>query len=727
MGKIIFISNRLPVTITRSKSRFRYNKSIGGLATGLKSYHEQANSIWVGWPGLLEEDTTAHEKSNIRKTLKKTYQCLPVFLSQEDNELYYHGFCNATIWPLFHYFSDKVQYDTKTWEAYQKVNRKFFETIEPIIEKNDVIWIHDYQLMLLPKLIKDQFPDTQVGFFLHIPFPSYELFRQLIWREEILHGLLGADLIGFHTYGYVRHFISSVQRILGFGRNLNLIQTEDRFVQADTFPMGIDYNFFANADCCIKEIKKASGKTAANIQTILSIDRLDYTKGIPQRILAFDEFLSKHPEYREKVRLHLIVAPSREAVESYDELRREVNELVGHVNGKHGTVRWMPIWFFYRQFTQEELIGFYRSSDVLLVTPLRDGMNLVAKEYIASRSDKLGMVVISETAGASGELGESVIVNATDCTGIAEGIKTALEMTDEEKIARNEIIHKRLRRYNVDFWASEFLNALARTVEYSHEVIPSKTIEKNSVFIQDAYRRAKSRILFLDYDGTLVGFASTPERAKPTAEIKQLIAKLAQDPKNTVVIISGRDRWTMEDWLGDLDVNLIASHGLWVRHRTQNNWTMTVTLNNDWIESVRHVLEVFADRIPGSFVEEKEYSLAWHYRQCDPELIASKLNALKETLAGLIGSMNLEIQNGKKVIEIKDNRVSKGFGASHFLNNREFDFLLAAGDDVTDEDMFEALPDDVYSIKVGTGSSAAKYSLKSFRSMRALLKTLSEL
>ncbi len=727
MGKIIFISNRLPVTIARGKNRFKYQKSIGGLATGLKSYHEQANSVWVGWPGLLEEDTNRHEKNNITKTLRQSYHCLPVFLSREDYELYYHGFSNETIWPLFHYFSEKTLYDAKTWEAYQKVNRQFYQAVEPIIEPGDVVWIHDYQLMLLPKLIKDAHPDTQVGFFLHIPFPSYEVFRQLIWREDVLHGLLGADLIGFHTYGYVRHFLSSVQRILGFSHNLNLIQTEDRFVQADTFPMGINYDFFHTYK--LKQPpKKAprSGGDPDGLKTILSIDRLDYTKGIPQRILAFGRLLERYPEYRENVRLHLIVAPSREAVDSYDELRREVNELVGHINGKYGTIHWMPIWFFYRPFTQEELIGFYRQSDVLLVTPLRDGMNLVAKEYIASRTDYKGMVVISETAGAAGELGEAVIVNATNRDGIAEGIRTALEMPEKEEIARNKIMHHRLRRYNVDFWASEFLSALARTVQVSHEIIPNQNIDKDSSVVQQAYKNAKNRILFLDYDGTLVGFSPTPERAKPTQEIKQLLAKLADDEKNTVVLISGRDRLTMEEWFGDLNVHLIASHGLWTKSCSQCGWTMTITLNNDWIESVRHVLEVFSDRIPGSFIEEKEYSLAWHYRQSDPELVASKINSLKETLSGLIGSMNLELQSGKKVLEIKDNRVSKGFAASVFLNNRDFDFLLAAGDDVTDESLFETLPDAVYSIKVGAGSSAAKYNLKSFRSMRTLLKKLSE-
>ncbi|HPJ01815.1 MAG TPA: bifunctional alpha,alpha-trehalose-phosphate synthase (UDP-forming)/trehalose-phosphatase, partial [Candidatus Limiplasma sp.] len=604
MSKIIFISNRLPVTISRGKSRFTYQKSIGGLATGLKSYHEQANSIWVGWPGLLEEDTTEHEKTNIQKTLRNTYHCLPVFLSRQDYELYYHGFSNETIWPLFHYFSEKTQYDSRAWEAYQTVNRKFFEAVEPMIEPGDVVWIHDYQLMLLPKLIKDAHPDTQVGFFLHIPFPSYEVFRQLIWREDILHGLLGADLIGFHTYGYVRHFLSSVQRILGYSHNLNLIQTEDRFVQADTFPMGINYDYFHTVK--LKAPPKGKGLTGggSGLHTILSIDRLDYTKGIPERLLAFDRFLERYPEYREKVRLQLIVAPSREAVDSYDELRREVNELVGQINGRYATINWIPIWFFYRPFTQDELIGFYRQSDVLLVTPLRDGMNLVAKEYIASRTDYQGMVVISETAGAAGELGEAVIVNATNRDGIAEGIKTALEMPVEEKTARNRIMHHRLRRYNVDFWARDFLNALSHTVNVSREKTPYLNIDKDSSVIQTAYQQTKNRVLFLDYDGTLVGFAPTPERARPTQELRQLLAKLAADAKNTVVIISGRDRWTMDEWFKGLNLHLIASHGLWTKNCSQCGWTMTVTLNNDWIDSVRHVLEVFSDRIPGSFIEE---------------------------------------------------------------------------------------------------------------------------
>ncbi len=726
MSKII-VSNRLPVTVSKDGGGIQYNKSIGGLATGLKSYHEQADSIWVGWPGILREDITKREEAGIQKTLKEEYQCLPVFFAPEDYEPYYYGFCNNTIWPLFHYFTDKVEYSAETWEAYKRTNLLFFEAIEPIIQKGDVIWIHDYQLMLLPELIKSKYPDTRIGFFLHIPFPSYEIFRLLIWREEILRGMIGADLIGFHTYGYVRHFLSSVQRLLGLDHNLNMIQMDDRYVQIDAFPMGIDYHYFASAESkqLGTETKIFDAEMTTEMKMIFSVDRLDYTKGIPDRIRAFDLFLSKNPEYFGKVTLYLVVAPSREEVSSYDTLKQEVNEMVGYVNGKYGTGNWMPIWFFYRSLTQGELILFYRKADVLLVTPLRDGMNLISKEYIAARNDYKGMVVISETAGAAAELGEAVIVNANDCEAIAEGIKTALEMPAQEMIERNTILHNRLRRYTVDFWASEFLSVLDRTVESSQHMVSQKNIDKDSSIIEKAYADAKNRIILLDYDGTLVGFASTPKKAKPDEEILALLRKLKQDRKNKIVIISGRDKDTLDAWLGELNLNLIASHGLWVKNSNESEWTKTVSIDNDWKEAVRHVLEIYTDRAPGSMIEEKEYSLAWHYRKCEPVAVATTLNSLQTTISSLIRSMNLEVLNGKKVLEIKDNRVNKGYGASRFLNNEDFDFVLAAGDDTTDEDMFKVLPDHACSIKIGLDNTIAKYQVKSYKSLRRLLVKLS--
>jgi len=722
MSKIIFISNRLPVTVSKNEEILEYNKSIGGLATGLKSFHEQSDSIWAGWTGVSDEEINEKEKKSIQKELKDKYQCLPIFLSNKEIEQYYYGFSNNTIWPLFHYFTNKTEYEVDNWEAYQKVNQKFFDAVDPFIGEDDIIWIHDYQLMLLPQMIKEKYPNTKVGFFLHIPFPSFEIFRLLIWRTEILQGLLGADLIGFHTYDYVSHFLSSVNRLLGLEHNLNKISYEDRIVQVDAFPMGIDYDRFSKAydDKDFQKEVKGIVDSLNGIKMILSIDRLDYTKGIPERIKSFERFLTKYPEYTEKVRFYLIVAPSRVKIDAYDNLRREITELVSRINGEYGTVSWMPIWFFFQSFTQESLIAFYKHSDVLLVTPLRDGMNLVAKEYIAARTDYEGMLVISETAGAASELGEAVIVNSNDNNAIADGLKTALEMPLDEKVARNKIMHERLKRYNVEFWAKDFIDTLSRTAIDSINNTQI-SLEKDSSKIENEYKSAKKRILLLDYDGTLVGFKSLPVLAKPDEALKNLITDLVNDPKNMVVIISGRDKDTLDEWFRNLNVHLIAAHGLWLCHPNQE-WTMTVSLDNDWKESVRHILERFTDRMPGSFVEEKNYSLAWHYRQCDPDMLTAKLSEVKETLRSMTQSMSLGLQEGNKILEIKDSRVNKGFGASFILQEQDFDFILALGDDITDEDLFSSLQDNANTIKIGPGNTLAKYRLKSWKSTRKLLE-----
>lgn len=724
MSKIIIISNRLPVTVRKNEGKLEYVESVGGLSTGLKSYHEKSESIWVGWNGITNEEISSIEKEGIKIKLKKKYKCLPVFLSNEEISQYYLGFCNKTIWPLFHYFTSKTEYNFETWDTYKKVNQKFFESVETIIGDNDIVWIQDYQLMLLPKLIKDKYPNTKVGFFLHIPFPSIEIYRLLIWREEILHGLLGADLIGFHTYDYVRHFLSSTRRLLGLEANFNKISYKDRDVRVDAFPMGIDYNRFSK-EYDNQEFPE-DAKELENMKDtkmILSVDRLDYTKGIPERIKAFDRFLFKYPEYRGKVRLNLIVAPSRVEIDSYDELLKEIKELVSETNGKYGTMSWMPVWFYYRTITQENMITFYRHSDVLLVTPLRDGMNLVAKEYIATRTDFEGMLVISETAGAASELGEAVIVNANDFDAIAFGLRQALDMPKDEKIARNKIMNRRIQRYNVYFWADEFINALNRTVEEQPTTIFQTSLRKDRFKLENDYKNSENRVLFLDYDGTLVGFASRPEKAEPDKELKSLLSQLTDDPHNTVVIVSGRDRSILEKWLGDIkNLYLVASHGLWLHYPNQEEWIMTVALDNKWIDSIRPILESYTDRMPRSFIEEKDYSLAWHYRQCDPDMVALKLREVKETLVAMTESTTLMLQEGNKVLEIKDSRFNKGFLASIIINKNDFDFMLGAGDDFTDEDMFSLLPEDAFSIKIGLGNTCAKYRLESWRAMRLIIK-----
>jgi trehalose 6-phosphate synthase/phosphatase len=728
MSRTIIVSNRLPVTVSNDSGVFEYKKSIGGLSTGLKSVHEQSDSIWVGWPGISEDSFTDGEKDEAAKKLKEEFACCPVRLSEREVENYYHKFCNSTIWPLFHYFMARTQYDTDSWNAYRSVNEKFLMVVERFLDDNSKVWIHDYQLMLLPRMIKEKYPHVQVGFFLHIPFPSAEIFRLLIWREEILSGMLGADLIGFHTYDYVRHFLSSTRRILGIENSFNKIAYEDRQVAVDAFPMGIDYNRFSK--------KSDENKVEANLEgrvdtkegkIILSVDRLDYTKGIPHRIRAFNRFLALFPEYCGRVCMHLIVAPSRVEVDSYGALLREINQEVSKTNGKYGTMNWMPVWFFFRSFDQKELILHYRSADVLLVTPLRDGMNLVAKEYIASRYDFGGMPVISETAGAASELPEAVIVNVNDIDAIANGIKTALEMPEAEKASRNKMMHKRLRRYDVEFWAKEFLNALDRATTDSANDYPAIRLDREGAGIEEAYRIAKKRLIMLDYDGTLVGFQVRPEMAQPDEQLRELLARLSKDPKNTVVLISGRAKGDLEGWFGKTKrIHLVAAHGLWVRIAGQHGWTRTVPLDNTWKEPLRPIMELYADRMPGSWVEEKDDSIALHYRKCDPDMVNARLPEVRDTVLSMTQSTTLALLDGNRVLEIKDSRVSKGTAASRLQNRDDYDFILGAGDDYTDEDLFLSLPQEAFSIKVGAGKTAAVYRLKSWKAMRGLLKQLAE-
>jgi len=719
LNKTIIISNRLPVTVEKNaKGELEYIESLGGLSTGLKSIHGKADSLWVGWPGISDEELTEEEKAAIKKTLSEKYKCLPVFLTSKEVNLYYHGFCNKTIWPLFHYFMEKTEYDFSTWEAYKRVNEKFFESAAQVTGEDDVVWVHDYQLMLLPEMIKTANRKAQVGFFLHIPFPSVEIFKLLIWRKEILLGILGADLIGFHTYDYARHFLSCTRRLLGLEDNLNKVAYEERYVEVDAFPMGIDYErFFMYSG--EEELSDEN-----DLKTILSVDRLDYTKGILGRLKAFGKFLQYFPEYQGKVVLKLIVAPSREKVEYYDKLLREIEEQISKINGQYGTMTWMPVWFFYRSFSQESLTELYRKSEVLLVTPVRDGMNLVSKEYIASRNDYNGMVVISETAGASSELGEAIVVNANDYYSTAKGIKSALEMPEDEKITRNRIMHNRLKRYNVDFWAEEFLRTLNRIVADSREKNEQKNAEEEIEIIKKDYSKAKTRILYLDYDGTLVDFVNIPEQAKPDERLKSILMKLTSDPRNTVVIVSGRDREVLSRWLGELNLNLLASHGLWLKNSGEDDWSMMVPLDNVWKDSVRNILQLYTDSTPGSFIEEKEFSLAWHYRQCDPDMAALKLREMRETLRSMTQSSLLGLQEGNKVLEVKDTRFNKGYGALQFLQNQSYDFILGIGDDRTDEDLFSTLPEHAYTIKVGLGNTDAEYMTKSWQSVRRILEEL---
>ena len=459
MSKLIIVSNRLPVSITKLDDGFQYQPSAGGLATGLRSFHKPEKDLWIGWPGSEFEDEA--DQNQLRKDMK-AQGMVPIYLTENQIEDFYEGFSNKTIWPLFHYFKQYTEYNPHFWEVYYQVNKQFCEEIIKYAEPEDEFWIHDYQLMLLPQMLREHFPNATIGFFLHIPFPSYEMFRSLPWRNEIVHGILGADLVGFHTFDYVRHFMSTSSKITGHENRLGHINHNGRIIDVDAFPMGIDFDKFSKSIYKPETIREAINlrNQLGQQKLILSIDRLDYSKGILQRFEAFDLFLEKYPQYREQVSLITVLVPSRARVEQYKMLKEAIDEYVGRINGKYSTMGWTAVYYFYRPLPFETLTALYYTSDIALITPFRDGMNLIAKEYVACKVDGRGVLILSEMAGASKEMTEAISINPNDIEGIAESLREAMEMSEDEKQRRIEVMQKRLKRYNVVSWAQLFIKRL---------------------------------------------------------------------------------------------------------------------------------------------------------------------------------------------------------------------------------------------------------------------------
>jgi len=723
MKRILVISNRLPVTVTKREQNIKFNPSAGGLATGLSSLSRSYDNIWIGWPGIALERVEKERKKIIRRLRKDN--CHPIFIRQSDIENYYYGFCNRTIWPLFHYFTQFSIYNRKNWNSYVKVNQIFCNEIVRIAGTADIIWVHDYHLMLLPQLLRKRIPQATIGFFLHIPFPSSEVFRILPPRKEIVRGILGADLVGFHTYDYAHHFIQTTRRLLGYEYSKSQINIDNRLVKVDAFPMGIDFDAFNKVEddeSVQREVKKIR-KRVGDRKIIISIDRLDYTKGIAQRLEAFDYFLDTNPKYRGKVTLILVAVPSRTGVEQYAMLKREVDELISRINGKYGTISWIPIWYLYRFLPFKNLVPLYSVGDVALVTPIRDGMNLIAKEYLATKKDKKGVLILSEMAGASKVLGEAIIVNPNNKEEISAAIRAALQISEEEQMRRNDVMRKRLKRYNVERWAHDFIDVLSRTKQKQSEMISKNLTPAVSRRIIEECRNGRKRLFLLDYDGTLVPFVSDPSKASPDREIINTLKRMTKNPKNTVIIVSGRDRQTLEKWFSNLNLGMIAEHGVWVKERS-GKWKMLKDLKNNWKEQIKPILELYVDRTPGSRIEEKEYSLVWHYRKTDERLGERRVSDLKERLLDIATPMDLSIMDGSKVIEVKNSGVNKGIAVQKWLTKARYDFILAIGDDWTDEDTFKAVPDSAYSIKVGIGYTKARYTIPSPKDARNVLKLL---
>jgi trehalose 6-phosphate synthase/phosphatase len=725
---LFVVSNRLPITVEEKEGELFFQESVGGLVSGISSYLDslkgspftKSEYVWVGWPGI----SVSHEKEDeLKSKAFSQYNAYPVFVSEETMDKFYHGFCNKTIWPLFHYMPTYATFEDY-WNCYVEVNQLFCDSITDLIKPDDLVWIHDYHLMLLPELLRKRMPQIPVGFFLHIPFPSFEIFRLLPrkWAREILVGLLGADLIGFHTYDYTQYFLRCVLRILGYENNMGKLILENHNVKADTFPMGIDFKKYQDVSKSdeVKERKKQLIEKVADQKIIISADRLDYTKGILNRLKAFEIFLEKNPEYNEKVILILLVVPSRIGVGNYQEMKKQIDEYVGKINGKFGSVTWAPIIYLYKYESLYPLVALYSLSDIALITPLRDGMNLVAKEYISSRIDRTGVLILSEMAGAAKELGEAILINPNSMEEISDALKKALEMPVDEQIRRNTVMQTRLERYDVVRWAEDFIQKLLSSKEdYNRFRARFLNQEIWDQIVKD-YKKAAKRLLLLDYDGTLAPFEARPEMAKPDEDTLSLLSRLHNDIRNEVVIVSGRDRNTLDTWFGKIGVEFIAEHGSWIRDN-KDGWTLMEKTAAEWKPQIHTILETYTDRLPGSFIEEKEFSLAWHYRMSDPEQRSIRSRELLDDLVNFTANLNIQVLQGNKVIEIRNAGINKGTGAMHFISREGYDFFLAAGDDWTDEDLFKVLPENAYSIKVGMTSSYARFNVQNSMQVQKLI------
>ena len=723
--KLIIISNRLPLKATKTENDgFEFVRSEGGLTTGLASLEMDLEKHWIGWPGAYAE--TREEQDQITSHLEP-FDFHPVFLTPDQIQDYYEGYSNSTLWPLCHYFYSFVEYENKYWESYKEVNNLFCQAALPFIEPGDIVWVQDYQLMLLPQLLRKSIGNISIGYFHHIPFPSYELFRVLPERAELLNGLLGADLIGFHTHDYMRHFVSAAERVLDVRFKLDQVFRSNRIAYVDAFPMGINYNLYHDAilEDSVQQKAIELNNNFGLHKLILSVDRLDYSKGILHRLKGFALFLEKHPEYKEKVSMAMIIVPSRDSVDRYADLKTKIDETIGSINGIYSTVNWTPVYYFYHSFDFNELVAMYHIADIALVTPLRDGMNLVAKEYLAAKRDKPGVLILSEMAGAAIELTEAIIVNPNDVEEIERAIMEAIIMPEEEQIRKLRIMQKHIEKHTVDKWAADFVNELEIIIKKNEEVSSERLDQDTFTKIHEDYLSSKKRLFILDYDGTLSGFKSRPEDAFPTSELLELLKKLIADKKNKIVISSGRDHQTLEKWFGDLPLTMAAEHGAY--YKENGKWYDNLPLEKPWNDEITSILQQFVDKTPRSKLEEKETALVWHYRKVDAWLASLREQQLLDALIGPCSRQNLQIMRGNKILEIKSPLHSKGSEVRRLLElDNNYDFILAMGDDTTDEDTFRELPTSAYTIKIGNLSEIARYNLRSQSGVLPFLTQLAQ-
>jgi trehalose 6-phosphate synthase/phosphatase len=709
----VVVSNRLPVTVQRGPRGLDAKPSPGGLVSALEPVLKRRGGTWIGWPGTeLRKGETLGEGG--------PYDIRAVRLSESEVTGYYHGFSNRTLWPLFHSLPERARFDRREWLIYQRANARFAEVTAEVAAEVGLVWVHDYHLMLTPQLLAERLPDTRIAFFLHIPFPPYDLFRLLPWDRELLRGLLASDLIGFHVEGYARNFLDCVERLLGarVDHKAMLVEHGDRTVQVGAFPIGIDFDFFEST---AREAPAPASRSRERI--VLGIDRLDYTKGIPERILAFERLLELHPQHREKVVYMQVAVPSRFQVAEYRTLKNEIDQLVGRVNGRFATSQWSPIRYLYRGFSQDRLAALYRDADVALVTPLRDGMNLVAKEFVACQVRDPGVLVLSRLAGAAETMYEAIQVNPHNVDGTAAALHRALTMSEAERASRMSALRRRERIANLDTWVDQFLAAALA----AHVGLQPPTDTDFEAWL-GGFVAGHQVAVFLDYDGTLTPLVDHPAKAVLGDSMRAVLTQLARRADTDVAVVSGRGIDDIRDMVDIDEIALGGNHGLELagaklrsfRHQDLDHYKARTSA----------LAEDLADlAVSGAWIEQKGATLTFHYRAVE----SPKQARLAEQARQVITNAGFQARDGHKAVEARPPiGWDKGQAVLHIVRElygpawSETVRVVYIGDDQTDEDAFRVLAGLGITFRVGSAEAPthARRRLPNVGAVEALLSWL---
>jgi len=671
-------------------------RSSGGLSAALAAF--RGDAAWVGWPGAVVPNAL---QKRVRSRLAKDH-LHPVFLSAEEEEDFYGKVCNDTLWPLFHYFSDRLRITPEAWARYVEVNERFAETILANCEPDSRVWVHDFHLMLVPAMLRARAPRLSIGFFLHIPFPSSEVYRLLPGREQLLRGVLGADYVSFQVGDYARHFRSSCLRMLGIDSDPDWLEVDGRRVGIGVDPIGIDVDGFREviAEPETERLVADLEKQYEGRRLVLGVERLDYTKGIPQKLHAFERFLEQDPERARSTTLIQVVVPSRLDSTEYRAQRDEIELLIARINGRFARPGTTPVEYIHRDISKPALVALYRRADVMMVTALRDGMNLVAQEFVLCQTEPglpsrwRGALVLSELAGAAQVLPGALLVNPWNVDGVVERLTSALEMPARERQRRLETMAKRVEDLESSRWAAGFLTRLGRYSRRERGTRRPPTIDATlEERLARRFARARRRTILLDYDGTLREFEVHPDLAQPTPEIRALLRSLAALPDTDVHIVSGRRRRNLEQWFARIPIYLSAEHGYLAR-APGGEWRTLVDLDLTWLRPIERLLRRVAADVPGAHVERKSCSVAWHYRQAEPEYGSWRARELLNDLHQHLAGAPAEILAGHQVVEVRALGIDKGvYVRSLFPDGKESNhFVLALGDDRTDHDLLDALP-----------------------------------